>query len=102
MCRQVLTMKSCLHIFQERPLVTAENQNGLSTGDDYAQTFHTLIDTLLTDNQELSTLIDRVRNSAPANTCISHIKQVEAAMLSLITTYLFLATQKCSFKSKLW
>ncbi|CAN6876865.1 unnamed protein product [Brassica oleracea] len=50
MCRQVLTMKSCLHIFQERPLVTAENQNGLSTGDDYAQTFHTLIDTLLTES----------------------------------------------------
>ncbi|ESQ32306.1 hypothetical protein EUTSA_v10003748mg [Eutrema salsugineum] len=95
LCRhslRVLAVKNCFHIpeqyflvrwRQENPLVTEENQDGLGIGDDCAQTFHSLTETLLAEsmitkdrldytNQELSALIDRVRNIAPANTCISH------------------------------
>ncbi|KFK28408.1 hypothetical protein AALP_AA8G511000 [Arabis alpina] len=95
LCRhslRVLSVKNCFHIpdqyflvrwRQECPLITAENQHGQGVGDDCAQTFHSLTETLLTEsmiskdrvdyvNQELSALIDRVRNIAPANACISH------------------------------
>ncbi|XP_010421694.1 PREDICTED: putative protein FAR1-RELATED SEQUENCE 10 isoform X1 [Camelina sativa] len=90
LCRhtlRVLTVKNCFLIpeqyfllrwRQESPHVAAENQNGQGIGDDCAQTFHSLTETLLTEsmickdrldyaNQELSLLIDRVRNVAPAN-----------------------------------
>ncbi|ANM69990.1 FAR1-related sequence 10 [Arabidopsis thaliana] len=90
LCRhtlRVLTVKNCFHIpeqyfllrwRQESPHVATENQNGQGIGDDSAQTFHSLTETLLTEsmiskdrldyaNQELSLLIDRVRNTAPAN-----------------------------------
>uniref|UniRef100_A0A1J3IHD0 Protein FAR1-RELATED SEQUENCE n=1 Tax=Noccaea caerulescens TaxID=107243 RepID=A0A1J3IHD0_NOCCA len=95
LCRhslRVLAVKNCFHIpeqyflvrwRQESPIVTGDNQNGQGIGDDCAQTFHSLTETLLTEsmvsndrldyaNQELSALIDRVRNIAPAHTCISH------------------------------
>ncbi|XP_023637270.1 putative protein FAR1-RELATED SEQUENCE 10 [Capsella rubella] len=90
LCRhilRVLTVKNCFHIpeqyfllrwRQDSPHVAAENQNGQGIGDDCAQTFHSLTETLLTEsmiskdrldyaNQELSLLIDRVRNVPPAN-----------------------------------
>uniref|UniRef100_M4DVR7 Protein FAR1-RELATED SEQUENCE n=1 Tax=Brassica campestris TaxID=3711 RepID=M4DVR7_BRACM len=95
LCRhslRVLAVKNCFHIpeqyflvrwRQESSLVTEENQNGMGIGDDCVQTFQSLTETLLTEsmvskdrldytNQELSALIDRVRNIEPANTCISH------------------------------
>ncbi|XP_018433527.1 putative protein FAR1-RELATED SEQUENCE 10 [Raphanus sativus] len=96
LCRhslRVLAVKNCFHIpeqyflvrwRQESSLVSEENQNGMGIGDDdCVQTFQSLTETLLTEsmvskdrldytNQELSALIDRVRNVAPANTCISH------------------------------
>ncbi|CAH2044582.1 unnamed protein product, partial [Thlaspi arvense] len=97
LCRhslRVLAVKNCFHIPEqyflvrwrrESPLVTDENQNDLSVGDDddSAQTFHSLTETLQAEsmvskdrldytNQELSALIDRVRDIAPANTCVSH------------------------------
>ncbi|KAH0851877.1 hypothetical protein HID58_007472 [Brassica napus] len=95
LCRhslRVLAVKNCFHIpeqyflvrwRQESSLVSEENQNGMGIGDDCVQTFQSLTETLLTEsmvskdrldytNQELSALIDRVRNIEPANTCISH------------------------------
>lgn len=95
LCRhslRVLTVKNCFNIpdqylllrwRQGSPLVTAENQNGQGIDDGCAETFHSLTETLLTEsmiskdrcnyvNQELSALIDRVRNVVPANACISH------------------------------